>query len=89
MKKSNNLGLKIYVFIILFSITSGWFANHEDEIFINDSVGRIRISMTTRNFNYFVFFLFLTIGFTITLIYDFYIYRKNNIEKLSKKNQVH
>ena len=72
MKEYNYLRLKIYVLILLISFTIGTTFKKSSPVF------QIENQIVYENvFNYAVFGICLTIGFTITLFYDCYILFKS------------
>lgn len=81
MKDNNYLRLKIYILIVLISITSGASFNKSKPVFhIENQV------FYENTFNYALFSFCLTIGFLITLIYDCYILLKEKKYRKSIKD---
>lgn len=79
MKNYNYLRIKIYVLIVLISFTIGATFKKSNPVFhIGNQIFHENV------FNYALFGLCITIGFSITLIYDCYILFKTN--KISKTN---
>lgn len=72
MKENNYLRLKIYVLILLISFTIGAAFKKSSPVF---QMGNQIVYEHV--FNYAVFGLFLTIGFTITLVFDIYLLQKS------------
>jgi hypothetical protein len=72
MHKSKLIRLKIYIFILLASITAGWIARYSILISVHNNTKSFIYL-----FDYTTFFAFLTLGYSLTLAYDIYIFFKN------------
>ncbi|MFC4815988.1 MULTISPECIES: hypothetical protein [unclassified Flavobacterium] len=75
MKENNYIRVKIYFLIFIVAFTFGWIASKSEITMVVE--GR---DIYSYGFNYAMFGLLITLGFTITLVYDIYILGKNKKE---------